>query len=210
MLRVTALVAACSLVAMAHDPDFSLTLAAAPPREEPIARRPLFEGAPDDVPVVALLEDGELLTEDRLDALGIDADDAFAEALDDLEDRDAGWVEQIIPVKGGADLRIAVRAGDEAQAVEMLVPGVLEAAAELLGASELAIAIPTAASLLVTDARQKWQLVAAFSAAARMQCAAAGEAALWPGVLRAEDGRIRGVIDLRTASLDAASRRTPR
>jgi hypothetical protein len=196
---------------MASAPDVSVTLVTAEAaREDEIVHRPLFEGASDDVPVAALLEDGEPFTADRLDALGIEVDDAFAEALEELGDREADWVLQTIPIKGGAGLVIAVRAGEEALAVELLLPDKLEAAAALLGAKELAIAIPSSSSLLVTDAGQKWQLVAAFAAAARMQHAGAGDSALWPGVLRAEGGRITGVIDLRTASLDAASRRPTR
>jgi hypothetical protein len=190
-------------------PDLSLELiSTATAREGEIVHRLLFEGAPDDVPVAALFEDGEGLTAERLEALGIEVDDAFDEALEELADRDAGWVERMIPVKGGGELKVAARTGDEARAAELLLPAELEAAAELLGAKALAVALPSTALLLVTDADQKWQLVAAFSAAARMQHAAAGEGALWPGVLKVENGRVAGVIEVRTASLDAASKRS--
>lgn len=193
---------------MVSAPDFSLTLiTAAAAREDEIVHRPLFEGASHDVPVAALLEDGEPLPADRLDALGIEVDEAFAEAFEELGAHEASWVEHTIPVKGGAALRIAVRVGGETPAVDLLLVDELKEAAALLGAKELAIAIPSSALLLVTDASQKWQLVAAFAAAARMYYAEAGDDALWPGVLRAENGRITGVIDLRTASLDVASKR---
>src|SRR5689334_4641736 len=100
---------------MSSPPDFSLVLgAAALVREEGLVHQPLFPGAPDDVPVAVLLEDEEAIDDERLDALGIEIDDAFASAIEDLEDRDAGWVEQAIPVKGGGTLRIAARSGDEA------------------------------------------------------------------------------------------------
>jgi hypothetical protein len=188
--------------------DFSLTLLRAEVAHEgDLAHRPLFDGAPADVPVIALLADGDPITTTELQALEVDIDDVFVEALETLEDRDAGWIEQSIPVKGGAVLRLAARAGEEAEAVELLRPDELEAAAELLGAKALAVAIPSSGSLLVTDADQKWQLVATFAAAARMRHDEAADEALWPGVLRVEDGKITGVIDLRTASLDAASRR---
>lgn len=191
---------------MAFDPDFSLVLgSAALARDEALLHRPLFPGAPDDVPVALLLEDEEPIGEDRLEALGIELDEAFDAAVEDLEDRDAGWIEQTIPVKGGGELRIAVRSGDEAGAEDALLPSALDDAAELLSAKALAVAMPAPGSLLVTDADQKWQLVAAFAAAARMYHAEAGEDGLYPGVLRAEGGRITGLVELRTASLDAAS-----
>lgn len=193
---------------MASAPDFSLVLgAAALVREEGLVHQPLFPGAPDDVPVAVLLEDEEAIDEPRLEALGIELDDAFASAIEDLEDRDAGWVEQTIPVKGGGTLRIASRSGDEAAAEDALLPSALDDAAELLSAKALAVAMPAPGTLLVTDADQKWQLVAAFAAAARMHHAEAGEDGLYSGLLRAEGGRITGLIELRTASLDAASKR---
>jgi len=193
---------------MASAPDFSLVLgSAAVAREEGLVHRPLFPGAPDDVPVALLLEDEEPIDEERLDALGIEADEAFAVAIEDLDDRDAGWIEQTIPVKGGGALRIAARSGDEAAAEDALLPSALDDAAELLSAKALAVAMPAPGTLLVTDADQKWQLVAAFAAAARMHHADAGEDGLYAGVLRAEGGRIVGLVELRTASLDAASKR---
>ena len=193
---------------MASAPDFSLVLgSAAVARDEGLVHRPLFPGAPDDVPVAILLEDEEPIEEERLDALGIEADEAFAVAVEDLDDRDAGWVEQTIPVKGGGALRIAARSGDEGAAEDVLLPSALDDAAELLSAKALAVAMPAPGTLLVTDADQKWQLVAAFAAAARMHHAEAGEDGLYAGVLRASGGRIVGLVELRTASLDAASRR---
>jgi hypothetical protein len=193
---------------MSSAPDFSLVLgAAALVREEGLVHQPLFPGAPDDVPVAVLLENEEAIDGERLDALGIEADDAFSSAIEDLEDRDAGWVEQTIPVKGGGTLRIAARSGDEAAAEDALLPSALDDAAELLSAKALAVAMPAPGTLLVTDADQKWQLVAAFAAAARMHHADAGDDGLYAGVLRAEGGRITGLIELRTASLDAASKR---
>jgi hypothetical protein len=113
-------------------------------------------------------------------------------------------------VKGGAALTLAARIGDERDARELLVPGVLAAAAELLGATELAVGSPTRDVLLVTDAAQKWQLVAAFATAVRLQHAAAGDEALFAGLLRAVDGEVVGVIELTTASLDDAARRLQR
>src|SRR4029079_9694312 len=133
-----------------------------------LVHRPLFPGAPDEVPVALLLEDEEPIEGERLEARGVDADEAFAAAIEDLDDRDAGWIEQTIPVKGGGELRIAVRSGDEAAAGDAVLPSALEDAAELLGANALAVAMPAPGALLVTDAGQKWQLVAAFAAAARM------------------------------------------
>lgn len=193
---------------MASAPDFSLVLgSAAVAREEGLVHRPLFPGAPDDVPVALLLEDEEPLDQERLDALGIEVDEAFAEAIEDLDDRDAGWVEQTIPVKGGGALRIAARSGDEGAAEDVLLASALDDAAELLSAKALAVALPAPGTLLVTDADQKWQLVAAFAAAARMHHAEAGEDGLYAGVLRVEGGRIVGLVELRTASLDAASKR---
>ncbi len=193
---------------MASAPDFSLVLGSvAVAREEGFVHRPLFPGAPDDVPVALLLEDEEPIDEERLDALGIEADEAFAAAVEDLDDRDAGWIEQTIPVKGGGALRIAARSGDEGAAEDALLPSALEDAAELLSAKALAVAMPAPGTLLVTDADQKWQLVAAFAAAARMYHTEAGEDGLYAGVLRAEGGRIVGIIERSTASLDAASRR---
>jgi hypothetical protein len=127
--------------------------------------------------------------------------------VEDLDDRDAGWIEQTIPVKGGGALRIAARAGDEAAAEDALLPSALDDACELLSAKALAVAMPAPGTLLVTDADQKWQLVAAFAAAARVHHAEAGEDGLYAGVLRAEGGRIVGLIEVRTASLDAASKR---
>lgn len=189
-------------------PDFSLVLgAAAIAASEGLVCRPLFPGAPDDVPVALLLEDEEPIDQERLDALGIEVDEAFAEAVEDLDDRDAGWVEQSIPVKGGGTLRLAARSGDEGGAEDALLPSALDDACELLGAKALAVAMPAPGTLLVTDADQKWQLVAAFAAAARMHHAEAGEDGLYAGVLRAEGGRITGLIELRTAGLDAASKR---
>lgn len=193
---------------MASAPDFSLVLGSeAVARDEGLVHRPLFPGAPDDVPVAILLEDEEPIEEERLDALGIEADEAFAAAIEDLDDRDAGWVEQTIPVKGGGALRIAARSGDEAAAEDALLPSALDDAAELLSAKALAVAMPAPGTLLVTDADQKWQLVAAFAAAARMHHAEAGEDGLYAGVLRVESGRIVGLVELRTASLDAVSKR---
>jgi hypothetical protein len=192
---------------MSSAPDFSLVLgASALVREEGLVHQPLFAGAPDDVPVAVLLEDEEAIDGERLSALGIEIDDAFASAIEDLEDRDAGWVEQSIPVKGGGTLRIAARSGDESGAEDALLPAALDDACELLGAKALAVAMPAPGTLLVTDADQKWQLVAAFAAAAKMHHAEAGEDGLYAGVLRAEGGRITGVIELKTASLDAASK----
>ena len=180
---------------MASAPDFSLVLgSAAVARDEGLVHRPLFPGAPDDVPVAILLEDEEPLDEERLDALGIEADEAFAAAIEDLDDRDAGWVEQTIPVKGGGTLRIAARSGDEGAAEDVLLPSALDDAAELLSAKALAVAMPAPGTLLVTDADQKWQLVAAFAAAARMHHAEAGEDGLYAGVLRASGGRIVGLV----------------
>jgi hypothetical protein len=193
---------------MASAPDFSLVLgAAAIALTEGLVHRRLYPGAPDDVPVALLLEDEEPIDEERLDGLGVDADSAFAAAVDDLDDRDAGWIERTIPVKGGGELRIAVRSGDEAAAEDALLPSALDDAAELLDAGALAVAMPTPGALLVTDAGQKWQLVAAFAAAARMQHDEAGEDGLYAGVLRAERGRIVGQIEIGTASLDGASGR---
>lgn len=177
-------------------------------REGALAHRPLFEGAPADAPVVGLSEDGEPLTEDRLEALGVELDEALEDAIEELiQQSDAGWIEQGVPVKGGGTLTILVRQGDGAAAEEILVEDVLEEAAAALGAEAIAVAVPVRGALLVADAGQKWQLVAAFATAARMQHGAGAEGALFPGVLRAEGGRITGVIDLRTASLDAAARR---
>ncbi len=193
---------------MSSAPDFSLVLgASALVREEGLVHQPLFPGAPDDVPVAVLLEDEEAIDGERLDALGIEIDDAFASAIEDLEDRDAGWVEQSIAVKGGGTLRIAARSGDEAGAEDALLPDALNDAAELLSAKALAVAMPAPGMLLVTDADQKWQLVAAFATAAKMHFAEAGEDGLYAGVLRAEGGRLTGVIELSTASLDAAAKR---
>jgi hypothetical protein len=193
---------------MASDPDFSLVLgAAAIARAESLLHRPLFPGAPDDLPVALLLEDEEPIGVERLAALGIEMDEAFDIAVEDLEDRDAGWIERTIPVKGGGELRIAVRSGDEAGAEDALLPSALDDAAELLSAKALAVAMPAPGSLLVTDADQKWQLLAAFAAAARMYHEEEGEDGLYAGVLRAEGGRITGLIEVRTASLDAASKR---
>ena len=134
------------------------------------------------LPVIGLLEDGEPFTADRLESLGGEAEELFEDAIDELDDRDSGWQTQAVPVKGGAVLTLAARIGDERDARELLVPGVLAAAAELLGATELAVAIPARDALLVTDAAQKWQLVAAFATAARLQHAAAGDDALYPGL----------------------------
>ncbi len=193
---------------MARSPDFSLVLGAAgKAREEGWIHRPLFASAPASVPVAILLEDEEPIDAERLESLSIDAEEAFDDAIVDLEDRDAGWVEQSTPVKGGLTLRFAHRGGDEAAAEDALLPAALDDAAELLGAQVLAVAMPTPGTLLVTDADQKWQLVAAFGAAARAQHAEAGEDGLFEGLLRAEGGRITGVLELRTASLDAAAKR---
>jgi hypothetical protein len=177
-------------------------------REHALVHRLLFENAPDDVPVFGLTEDGEPLTEERLETLGLDFDDAFDDAVTELGDAsDGGWEEQIIPVKGGGELRILVRQGEGASAEELLVSSVIEEAAEALEAKAIAIAVPTRGTLLATDADQKWQLVAAFATAAKMQHAQGGEDALWPGILRGEDGAIVGTIQLSTVSLDAAARR---
>jgi len=177
-------------------------------RDDELAHRPLFEGAPEDAPVVGLAEDGEPLSVDRLDELGADIDEAVDDALEELTaSGDAEWAEQDVPVKGGGTLKILVREGDGAESEDLLVPDVLLEAAESLDAKALAVAVPVRGVLLATDADQKWQLVAAFATAARMQHAAGEDDALWPGVLRVEDGHVTGVIALRTASLDAASRR---
>jgi hypothetical protein len=177
-------------------------------RERQLAHRLLFEDAPETVPVFALLEEGEPVTEERMETLGLDPDEAFDDAVDELEEEsDAGWVEQLVPVKGGAVLRILARHGESAATEEILVAQVLEEAAVALDAKAIAIAVPARGTLLVTDADQKWQLVAAFGTAARMQHAQAGDDAIWPGVLRAEDGAVVATIELSTASLDAAARR---
>src|SRR4051812_46761456 len=98
-----------------RSPDFSLVLgSAATAREEGLVHRPLFAGAGLDVPVAILLEDEEPLGAERLEALGVELDEAFAEAIEDLDDRDCGWIEQTIPVKGGGALKLAMRSGDEA------------------------------------------------------------------------------------------------
>jgi hypothetical protein len=184
-----------------------LLISAASAREQLLAHRLVFEGAPDDTPVFALLEDGEPVTEERLETLGVDADEAFEDALGELADAsDAGWREQTIPVKGGGILRILVRDGEGAASEELLLSAVLEEAAVALGAKAIALAVPARGALLVTDADQKWQLVAAFGTAVKMHHAQAGEDALWPGVFRAKSGAVVATIELTTVSLDAASR----
>ena len=177
-------------------------------REQQLVHRPLYDGAPAELPVLVLTEEGEPVTEDRLDSLGIEADDAFTDAADArAEAADASWTAQAIPVKGGGALPILVREGDTADVEDVIVPQVLEQAAGLLRTSSLAIALPARGILLATDASQKWQLVAAFATAARLQYERAGEDALWPGVLRVESGHVKGVIELSTVSLDAAAAR---
>ena len=171
-----------------------------------LACSPLFEGAPEGTPLVGLIDDGTPLARADFEAIDTDLDEVLEEAIQDLADQsDAGWVEQTIPVKGGAKLRLLMRLGEGAASAEILVPDTLLEAAEILGAEALAVAVPVRGALLVTDAGQKWQMVAAFATAARMQHAAGGDTALYAGVLRAEAGLLTGVIDLRTASLDAAA-----
>lgn len=175
-------------------------------RADDRACSPLFEGAPEGVPLVGLIDDGTPLSQSDVEALDTEFDEVLEEAIEDLAHQsDACWVEQDIPVKGGASLKILMRQGDGAESAEMLVPDTLLEAAEILGADALAVAVPVHGALLVTDAGQKWQLVAAFAAAARMQHAGGGESALYAGVIRAEAGILTGVIELRTASFDAQS-----
>jgi hypothetical protein len=177
-------------------------------REQELLHRPLFPGAPPEVPVVVLVEDDEPVTEERLEALGVEPDDAFADATEARgHDADGGWAAQAVPVKGGAKLALLVREGDNADVEDVLVPQILQEAATQLGAAALAVALPARGVLLATDAGQKWQLVAAFATAARMQHEQAGDEALWPGLLRVEKGRVVGVIELSTVSLDAAAAR---
>lgn len=171
--------------------------------------QPLFSGAPEEAPVIVLIEDGEPITEERLDSLGLDKDEAFEEALEELgrERNDAAWQSRAVPVKGAGPLTILVREGGGATVEEVLVPAVMAKASEMLGGASVAVAMPARGALLATSADQKWQLVAAFGTAARMQHERAGEAALWAGLVRVEDGKPVGVIDLSTASLDAAANR---
>jgi len=177
-------------------------------RTDDCACSPLFDGAPEGAPLVGLVDDGTPLTQSDVEALDAEFDEVLEEAIEDLAHQsDACWVEQTVPVKGGASLKILMRQGDGADSTEILVPDTLLEAAEILGAEALAVAVPVRGALLVTDAGQKWQLVAAFATAARMQHAEGGESALYAGVLRAEAGILTGVIELRTASLDAATHR---
>lgn len=172
--------------------------------------RPLFDFAPESAPVIVLVEDDEPVDEDRLQTLGVARDEAFDDAIESLRSDvegalgDEPWAHQSVPVKGGLVLDIAARAGGEATTEDVLVPAVMNAASELLGGGPIALAIPARGILLATLADQKWQLVAAFSAAARLHYEKAGEAAVSAGLLRVENGEPVTIIELTTASLDAA------
>jgi VCBS repeat-containing protein len=172
--------------------------------DEDVVTRSLFEGAPADLPVAVLVEDGELLTLDRLESLGLDVDEAFEQAIE--ERTSVTWTARTIPVKGAGALTLLV--ADEAE--DLLVPDALRAAAAQLGARTLALAIPARGSLLVMDGDAKWQWVAAFSTAARVQHAQAGDQALTAAVLHGVDGIVTGVITLTTASLDDAAAKLQR
>jgi len=178
-------------------------------RADQLVHRPLFDGAPREVPVAFLLEDGEPVTEERLESFGLEPDEAFTDAFEARADADAGaWNAQAVPVKGGGTLTILVREGESADVEDLLVPAILEDAARQLGAASLAVALPARGVLLAVDGGQKWQLVAAFSTAVKMQHERAGESALWPGVLRVEGGSVTGLVELSTVSLDAAAKRS--
>src|SRR5687767_14680151 len=90
-------------------------------RAQKLVHRPLFEGAPVDVPVAVLLEDYEPVTEERFESLGMDLDEAFGDASDARAEADEGsWAAQAIPVKGGASLTLLVREGEGADVEDVL------------------------------------------------------------------------------------------
>ncbi|GAC1537375.1 MAG: hypothetical protein NVS3B10_01670 [Polyangiales bacterium] len=175
-------------------------------RPDDLAHRPLFPGADDAVPVVILVEDGEPVTRERFETLALD-ERAFDDAIEDLEPtEDAAWTVRQVAVKGAEPLTILLREHEEGVAVEeLLVPAVMDDAAQRLGVGAIAVGVPRRGAILATAADQKWQLVAAFATAVKLQYGGAGDQALFAGVLRVEGGRPVSVIELSTTSLEAAA-----
>ena len=169
-----------------------------------LVHRPICDGV--DVPVIILIEDEEPVDAARFELLGLD-DDAFDDAIEAIEDlRDGDWRVDRVAVKGAEPLTVLTRTCDDGVVIEqLLVPAVMADAAQRLGVDALAVGIPTRGTLLATAADQKWQLVAAFATAVRVQHDRGGDQRLYPGVLRVDGGKPVAEIALGTASLDAAA-----
>jgi hypothetical protein len=158
--------------------------------DEVIWRPLLADQAPADLPIIVCGVDGEsTFGMIRKEALDKPADQALAEALENLADEDCD--QELIELAGTP---VAVISGSFYAAEKLLDRAVMRELHDELAAEVLLAATPCRGLLLVMPAIHEPAAIARFAALARMRYEESGGRSISPAVVLVTDGKVAGYV----------------